>query len=344
MKKNAKNQKLITRREIQNAFWRKFRPRNRKKRNREPRFKACVAPEVFCIFNKHRNLVIDYLDELRQHVSTGCRHLILDLSKTKQFIAAGAILFYAEIDRLLDLHPTLKITCRNPFNKKATQVLNQIGFFKRIGKRVICSGSSHDDVVTWRVARGQAVLGEKYDLVLGKYDGVIAEALQEELYAGLTEAMTNAHHHAYISFRDDGITSPREYKPWWMFSQEKDGMLSVVFCDLGVGIPRSLPHSEDPGWQRWYTVMNRFKLLGNGDAHLISGAIRHSRTRTRKDHRGKGLTQIVETVKASEGGTAIILSNRGWYRVQEGNETYGDYRRSILGTIISWQMPIAGGA
>ena len=190
------------------------------------------------------------------------------------------------------------------------------------------------------MAKGHEVLGEKYDIILGKYDGIITPALQGELYAGLTEAMTNAHHHAYIAKRSDGIASPKNYKPWWMFSQEKNGMLSVVFCDLGVGIPNSLPYSDDEGWRKWYLVMSRFGLHKLGDARLINGAIRHSKTRTRQHNRGKGLTQIVETINASEGGTAILLSNRGWYQAKDGNETYDDYQRSINGTIISWQMPI----
>ncbi|OUM27989.1 hypothetical protein B8W70_15435 [Pseudomonas sp. 1239] len=82
-------------------------------------------------------------------------------------------------------------------------------------------------------------------------------------------------------------------------------------------------------------------MHNGGDAKLIQGAIRHSRTRTRQHNRGKGLTQIVETISAVEGGSAIILSNRGWYQVKNGEETFEDYRRSINGTIISWQMPIA---
>lgn len=118
-------------------------------------------------------------------------------------------------------------------------------------------------------------------------------------------------------------------------------MLSVVFCDLGVGIPNSLPFSDDAGWKKWYLIMSRLGLNKKGDAKLIQGAIRHSRTRTRKHNRGKGLTQIVETIAATKGGMAIILSNRGWYQIQEGKETFGDYDMSINGTIISWQMPLA---
>lgn len=343
MKKLPKNHRAIAKRSSWNAYWRIARPRGRAARNRSNWVSVHNAPEHFCVFSDQRDKMISFLEDIRADIKSGCRSLIIDFSKTAKFISGGTILLYSELDRLLDLYPKLKISCRPPFNNKAAQVLKQIGLFSRLGKNFALGACSHDDIINWRVAKGHEVLGEKFDVILGKYDGVIAEALQEELYEGITEAMTNAKHHAYIAPRQDGIRSPADYRPWWMFSQEKDGMLSVVFCDLGVGIPNSLPFSDDAGWKKWYLIMARLGLNNKGDAKLIQGAIRHSRTRTREHNRGKGLTQIVETIAASVGGRAIILSNRGWYQIQEGKETFGDYDRSINGTIISWQMPLVTG-
>ncbi|AMW83932.1 hypothetical protein AK972_3132 [Pseudomonas yamanorum] len=298
------------------------------------------APIVFCAFTEPRNELIKFIEKIRFSVISGCRSILIDFSRTQKFIASGTILFFSEIDRLLDLFPKLNVRSTIPLNKKASLVLQQIGFYTRIGKKVPISNCELADVINWRVAKGQDVSGANYDVILGKYDGVITPALQEDLYAGLTEAMTNAHHHAYIARRSDGIASAKSYKPWWMFSQEKDGMLSVVFCDLGVGIPGSLPYSDDDGWRKWYLVLSRFGLQNLGDARLIRGAIRHSKTRTRKHNRGKGLTQIVETVLASKDSVAIVQSNRGWYQIKKGKETYGDFTMSTNGTIIYWQMPL----
>ncbi|WP_346397554.1 hypothetical protein [Pseudomonas syringae] len=340
MKKISEDNKIRARRNEWNAIWRIKRPRNRIKRDRSSRTSIFSAPVKFDIFNEKRNDLINFIEDIRNSVKNGCRSVLIDFSKTNKFISGGAIIFYAEMDRLLDVYPKLSIRCSIPLNQKASLVLQQIGFYKRINKPFKKSACNHDDISNWRVAKGHGVLGEQYDVILGHYDGVITPALQGELYAGLTEAMTNAHHHAYISRRSDGIITPKNYKPWWMFSQEKDGVLSVVFCDLGVGIPKSLPFSDDDGWRKWYLVLSRFGMQNLGDARLIRGAIRHSKTRTRLHNRGKGLTQIVETVNATDGGTAIILSNSGWYQIRGGEETYDDYPRSIHGTIISWQMPL----
>lgn len=299
-----------------------------------------VAPTKFSLNGPARKDLLAFIKNIRDTVIGGTRSILIDFSKTQKFIADGTLLFYAEIDRLLDHFPSLIIRCNQPFNIKASQVLQQIGFYKRIGKCIANLQCAHEDVITWRTARGQGALGEQYDKILGHYDGIITEALQSELYTGLTEAMTNAHHHAYIAQRGDGIKSSPTYKPWWMFSQEKDGMLTVVFCDLGVGIPGSLPHSKDQGWRHWWEVMKRLGLNRESDSRLIRGAIRHSRTRTKLHNRGKGLIQIVETISAIPNGRAILQSNRGWYRIQEGKETNDDYMQSIMGTIIFWQMPL----
>lgn len=317
-----------------------YKVRIKKKSGKKIFRSSFVAPLAFSLNGPARKNLVIFIKEIRSSVISGSRAVLIDFRKTQKFIADGTLLFYAEIDRLLDHFPSLNIRCIEPFNKKASQVLQQIGFYKRIGKHIKESECKHDDVISWRVARGQGAVGEQYDKILGHYDGIITEALQSELYTGLTEAMTNAHHHAYISQRGDGIRSSPSYKPWWMFSQEKAGMLTVVFCDLGVGIPGSLPQSSDDGWKRWWGVMRRLGLHNKGDANLIRGAIRHSRTRTQLHNRGKGLIQIVETISAVDDGQAILQSNRGWYRIHARKETIDDYQLSIMGTIIFWQMPL----
>lgn len=305
-------------------------------------YKCFPAPAEFSVISDARPKLIQFISRIRKSVVAGERKILIDFSRTNRFIADGTLLFYAEIDKLLDHYKNLNIRCSKPLNLKASQVLQQIGFYDLIK----CKGvnqSNYDDVVNWRTARGQGALGEKYDDILGSYDGQITEALSSELYTGLTEAMTNAHHHAYLFQRGDKIPTKHDYKPWWMFSQEKDNLLTVVFCDLGVGIPGSLPISNDEGWVKWWNTMAKLGLSKRGDGFLIRGAVRHSRTRTELHHRGKGLRQIIETVSAEPSGEAVIISNKGWFRIHEGKESYGDRRQSICGTIIMWQLPLSEG-
>lgn len=298
-----------------------------------PRYSVIKAPFEFEILNsKARKQSLIFLGKIRSQINDGCRKLWIDFSETRKFSAGATILLYAELTRLLESIEGLRIRSTVPRNNKAAQVLQQIGLSRllRTKNQTECLDG---DVVNWRSARGQGALGEKYDEILGFYEGRITESLQTELYTGITEAMTNAHQHAYIGPRGDGISTDPGYRPWWMFSQEKDGKLSVVFCDLGVGIPASLPHTRPRLWH----LMDRFNMT---QGRQIEGAVRDSRTRTKKQHRGKGLRQIIETISSCKGGKALILSNKGWYSIQSGVPATGDFTDSIMGTVIYWQMPL----
>ncbi|WP_374981300.1 hypothetical protein PSGK_09615 [Pseudomonas solani] len=302
-------------------------------------FRAVIAPREFCLTDNNRNDLLLFISRIKKMVRAGQRRILIDFTPTRRFIADGTLYFYAIIDNLLSTHKNLKFKCIPPIPTKPSQVLQQIGFYSRIGTHTQFD-CDDDEVVNWRAATGQGALGEKYDEILGHYDGHITKALSDKLYTGLTEAMTNANHHAYLVHKKNGAMTTRSYKPWWMFSQEREGLLTVVFCDIGIGIPGSLPFSKDPGWMKWWTVIRKFGIHKNGDGEIIRRAVRHSKTRTQLHHRGKGLRQIIETVSAITGGKAIIQSNRGWYRIENGKEDHGNRRLPINGTILFWQIPL----
>jgi hypothetical protein len=165
---------------------------------------------------------------------------------------------------------------------------------------------------------------------------VIPDPLSRGLYLALTEAMTNCHHHAYISVRQDGLGIQDTNRDWWMFSQERDGMLTVVFCDLGVGIPSTIPVRKPDLLTRLKTLFGRYPT----DAQVIEEAVRDSVSRTGKAYRGKGLNQLVDVIRKTHGASLLLLSNRGLYVARPGHVETRDYSGSILGTVILWAVPL----
>lgn len=83
--------------------------------------------------------------------------------------------------------------------------------------------------------------GEQFAELFEEFDGRIKNFKQ--LYEGMVEAMANSVAHAYLSERGDGFELTPDTKRWWAFWQERAGKLSVVICDLGIGISRSLSDS-----------------------------------------------------------------------------------------------------
>jgi hypothetical protein len=259
--------------------------------------------------------------------------LVLDFSRTVKMYADGTLLFVAELRRLIrQTNGSVTIMCDVPDNKKTAQVLKQIGIFDLLG--TICDVEPiDDDVVNWRYAHGHWVDGAKYENVLGAYDGQIADALTAQLYKGITEAMTNVVNHAYIAPRLDGL--PVQDNPeWWMFSRELNGYLAIVFCDLGAGIPATLPAKRPTLWES----IQRVGRTSDGD--VIGYAIQESISRTGAVHRGKGLGQIVKAVDAIKDSEVHVMSNQGGYRRRNGKTSLFHYRDSILGTLIFWRVPL----
>jgi hypothetical protein len=270
--------------------------------------------------------------ELREKIGIKKQSTCLDFTHTSKMYAEGTLVFVAELRRLIrHVEGSVEITCKLPKSNKICQVLKQVGVLDLLGVTAEIMPVD-DDVVNWRCAHGEHVLGEKYEDILQQYDGEITEALQNELYTGITEAMANVMNHAYDFARKDGLTIKN--REWWMFSQQLNGHLSIVFCDLGAGIPRTLPLKHPSVWQRIA------RLGKTADAFTIEYAVRDSISRTGDDHRGKGLGQIVRVIENVAGGEVMVYSNRGAYLRQGVKTRLLHYSDNIMGTLIYWRIPL----
>lgn len=271
---------------------------------------------------------------MRHRIAIKREQVCLDFSRTEKMVADGTLLFIAELRRLIRyVGGKTKIEYIPPKSDKIAQVLQQIGLCDLLGTKNVVEPKDAD-VIHWRYAQGSQVEGKKYDDILAKYDGEIAPALQEKLFTGITEAMTNVVNHAYDLKRDDGLDVNDSPKEWWMFSQEKDGFLSVSLCDLGAGIPRTLPIKHPKVW-------DRIKKFGRtSDADAIDYAVRDSTSRTKESYRGHGLGQIVRVCDSIDGAMVIIYSNQGAYSRLDRHKKLYRHTDSILGTLICWKVPL----
>lgn len=304
-------------------------------RRRFVAFNRIVAPRFFAItFNEDdRNCVINFIKKLSKSIIKRKKTLI-DFSSTERMHTCGTLLFVSELRNLINLMGITcpMIRCCRSHNSKVMEVLQQIGVLNLLKYRKRITTQSND-VVNWRFISGNNVTGENYDCILNHVDDKIAETKQKDFYVGITEAMANTHHHAYILDEDRPVAN--EVESWWAFSQIKDGRLCVVFCDLGIGIPKSLP-IQQPSWHQKILRL----LPSPSDADLIKNAIEISVSRTKESHRGKGLRQFVKVVEGVPNSFLSIHSNRGRYGIDNGEKGTYLYKLSMNGTLIEWSMPI----
>jgi hypothetical protein len=229
------------------------------------------------------------------------------------------------------------MVCSRATKPLMEEVLKQDGVYDSLG--VSCSITpSSDTVVHWRHATGALADGSEGYTVLEDYEGRLAEGIQRGLYEGMVEAMTNTVQHAYIETEGEALKK-HIGRRWWMLSQEKDGKLSVLICDLGIGIPKSLPKSKSYA-PAFVTQMWEKLGLDRTDASAIEVAVRLGETRTGKRGRGKGLAEIMSAVDLSDEAGVIISSNRGVFAHHAGKNQSYNHSRAIRGTLVHWEVPI----
>lgn len=315
------------------------------------------APVLFSLEGSGPRLLLDFIRRVRQAAECGHFGLIeIDFRSTEKMVADGTLYFLANLEMLKKQYPRLSFGMRRPSDAIVMQVLYQVGIAALLGRgRGNDRNSFHKNVRHWHAASGCKVNAKDAANVFGSFEGKITPELSRSVYTGITEAMTNCHHHAY-----EGTNIEEGSQKWWLFSREWSeagkSELQVLFCDLGIGIPASLYRESDQVDAGWYTrLTDWFKTrLPNGrkpnDALKIKAAVEIGQTRTKLKNRGKGLKQMVGFLDqlGDNQSRVTIFSGAGVYRRAPKNGKPTEYTHAlctgkstpICGTLINWSIPL----
>ena len=268
------------------------------------------APEIFELrHNKNHKKLISFIKKLRDNVLIQKNHIIIDFSKTRRMVVCGSLLFFAELDRIKRKQGSLNlISCYSSKDETVNQVLKHLEIYQLLNHR--CSTVPiRPDVVNWKFASGDNTNACEVGQILEEQSN-LSKSKSKKLYRGISEAMTNVSQHAYIRPRNDGTGFANE-KGWWMFYREEDEKIFVAFCDLGVGIPVTLPQTTEKSILD--KALEKLGITKHSDGRLIQAAIEVKRSRTEKKHRGKGLLDMIKTLENTKSGRLSIFSNKGGY-------------------------------
>lgn len=282
-----------------------------------------------------RNICLDKINELKNLFSSK-KTIVFDFSHVQIMYPDAVIYLLGTLCALKNRHSNVFLRCNHSMSERTKEVLHQVGLLKLLNWHCQIE-PKREDVKHWRVAQSNQTDGKYYDDILKHYDGTLTKTLQDGFYRVMIEAMGNAVAHAY----EQELMEEHPYKirDWWIFSQEKDGMLTVVICDVGVGIPTSLPYKANT-----LDIIKSFLGSSKSHSHAIESAIKYSSTRTMQKHRGKGLHQIVTLLGDIPNSSVSIRSNKGLYIQHTADFTKStkalDSKSGIIGTIISWSIPL----
>jgi hypothetical protein len=306
---------------------RKIRARAQTARNFLDGAVRLTAPDEFKLeprFDYDR--VVNFVSKLKHCVITKQR-IVLNFRQVELFSPAATLLFHANVVALLGLSGIGRVRALMPRRNRVHQVLAHLGFCKMFRAPII--NVNRKDVVRWHSVTGDTVDTEQAGTVLEK---ILPRKIAGKMYRCVSEAITNAIQHSQI----DSSVAVR----WSMFASCDEHRMIIALCDLGIGIPRSLPR-KTVGEQ----LNSLLTIFGNQrDSSFINAAIEISRTRTGKDHRGKGLADIISLAAKIDGAIVYIFSNSGCVKVESRNNTVKrtqiDHSNSVCGTLITWVLPL----
>jgi hypothetical protein len=304
-----------------------------------------VAPREFKLLYGNARVVCRFLSQIAKAVLDDGQDVTLDFRSTEMFYPDATILMFAEIDRIVTLSGRVKpITILNPIRRRPTEVLKQIGLHDLTTD--ICKVvPERDDVVYWKATKGDDGSGDKVSLLESVADRVrtdySGQLRPDVLWRGVTEAVGNSVEHAYKKPRKDGFVGLSGTK-WWMFTQVRDGKLSVAVCDLGCGYRETIGLTI-PEIVR--TELFAMFAGENKDAAAVKIAMEYGRTGTGASQRGRGSRDAMSVLERHGSGEMGILSNGGYvcYRKSPG-EPLREFRSGSLGTslgatVVWWQLP-----
>lgn len=292
------------------------------------------APDKFYLGSEEsRQNLIRLFYDMSQVLVRGDR-VKISFELTKTLTPGGTLLFMAKIEDLLKAYPE-RIICSYPKDETVEQLFQHIGALSKLGltprKTVSANNVRH-----WHYLSGTSTDTSQFKGLFATFANEIKNDVQSGLYDSMTEAVDNIIEHAY----GDSDNKNKFEKRWWMFSQQVDGKITVVICDLGIGIPESIwtkPELTD-FFKNVYRVYKKRR-----DTGLIEIAVGSKKTRTKLPHRGKGLPDMLEFVRGGDIGNFLIYSYSGFFLYdaeRKFESSRRDFKSTIPGTLIQWEIPL----
>jgi len=264
--------------------------------------------------------------------------VFLDFKPIRRVDLPGALVVAAELDRWNRLNRgKLRSIDVNEWDPGVRRLLREIGFF---GLLDVSSGAAEkpapSDERYVKFMSGTEVDGKGFSLLReAELDPFIGVPNREQLFAAVTEAMTNVSHHAYHS----KIHNPA-LKRWWLSASFNVATREIVILiyDQGRGIPKTVRRN----WRDYLRKIAPGSM--SDDAKLIREAHGLRRSASGQEHRGLGLERDVRKYieKLNCRGIYCINSLKGQYTVETGADSrvgeIVNFRHSLNGTLIEWRV------
>jgi len=253
------------------------------------------------------------------------------------------LILLAEIHRCRLIHGDSMLTGTYPKKgSKLEKIFHSTGFFKLLGvKSRILRGPKRfpvDYVKFISDIRPPKDLSKQFRKALFGEEIEVELNIRRQLVRAIGEAVVNVGQHAYPKYsRHDHPCKGR----WWLSGHvnKEKMLLTIMFCDLGVGIPETLPNRYP--MEIIWSVLSALTGTKLNDGQMIKAGMEIGRSQTYQSHRGKGLNDLRRIIDTAGEGELHIYSRKGCYRYSPDKaDEVRNLKNSVGGTLIKWTIPL----
>lgn len=304
-------------------------------------YEDLLIPSVLDL-TKEGDETLEFIRDIRRLVLKQKRSIRL-VFKAQDIQPASLLLLLAEIHRCRLVHGRAKLTGTYPDKgSNLEKTLHSMGFFKLLNVKSQLKKSPKrypvDYVEFISGIRPPKDLSKKFRKALFGEKIQLDLKMRRQLVRAVGEAVINVGQHAYPK------NSHREHPTkgrWWLSGHvnKNDAQLTIMFCDLGVGIPETLPKRYPIEIIRSYLAI--LPGIKPNDGQMIKAGMEIGRSQTLKINRGKGLNDLRRIIDEAGEGELHIFSGRGCYRYSPGKmDEVENFSRTVGGTLIKWTIPL----
>lgn len=339
--------------------------RTNKTRKARVRSAHVDAPSKLDLYStKNQKAFVSFLTTVKV-MAKSCKRLFISFRNTHRITAPAGLLLLAEMDKIVLSNPSITIRCSFPpkmsegryknSQSLVESALKQIGFFKLIGQQSP-KLTNEASVRRWRHLSGDTADGSLAGSLLNQLSDSLPKRARQKMYRGAIEAISNCVEHAYPD--PESSSEPMfSDRRWWMLVGIDQERVAVVVCDLGVGIPSTLPKKHPTNLIR--KIISSVGIQNESDGELIRASTYLRRTRTQLLNRGRGGQDVRSIVDLYPTARLSIRSNKGAYTLTgvecptakndssrefvsgtDRRESIANYWQSIGGTIIEWTLSL----
>lgn len=326
-RKNKKEQSTISHTHI---------PKITRKRDRT----EITSPSNFSLINNIEE-TIGFFNML-DHCITEGKDIFINLEDVKELTSDAIMYTLSRIDYNRSRNPQSKVGIygNKPKDEKCNRVFETSGFYNFVY-------SSHRE----KIQTDPNVYSIRSDArVFSPYAKEICDFTKKcfvnyglintkAIYPIIIECMANTNNHAY--------KTNSYYRKWWLMASflQSDNKVHFTFIDNGFSIPSTIrmkwrEHVQKLKEKIFTSIMPDSQIKNRlQDSFLIESALKGEfRTRTKVEHRGKGLPKIYETAQNQKIDNLKIISKRGSISVNNSSIVAKEIEGIFYGTLLSWDV------